>query len=358
MASNRRVTYRSAGGPRVIGLIEEDMPEPAPHEVRVRVEAAGVAFADIIQRNGSYPGQPAFPMTPGYDICGRVDAVGREAGRRLAKGQRVAGVTVFGGYADYVCVEPDYLVPVPEGLDAAEVVALCLNYVTASQMMHRLAAVEPDDAVLIHAAGGGVGTALLELGGLYELTMYGTVSRAKARTVEALGGIPIDYKDRDFVDEIARYTDGQGVMAAFDAIGGRHALRSAQALSPNGRLVVYGSTQGFAGGRRRLMTMLSDYLFASLSVVPLFADAHSILTYNMQRLREARPSWYREDLTLLINHLEAGRLQPVIAGRYPLEDARAAQESFIATRPAGKMVLLCAGAASANNRAPLLKAAE
>ncbi len=344
MVHNRRVVYRSAGGPTVVDLVEEPLPRPGPDEVCVAVEAAGIAFADIVQRNGLYPGQPAFPMTPGYDICGRVHAVGRDAAQTFAKGQRVAGVTVFGGYADFVCTRADHLVPVPEDAPAVEVVALCLNYVTASQMLHRCAAVEPGDRVLIHAAGGGVGTALLELGGLFDLEMFGTVSKTKADIVKRLSGTPIDYRRRDFVREVQRLTDGAGVMAAFDAVGGRHARRSLKTLSENGRLVVYGLTAGFPGGRRNLLTLGFDRAFSSFSLFDVFVSAHAVLGYNIEKLRKARPRWYQEDLGTLMGHLAAGRLRPVIADTFPLEEARTAQEAFVRARKPGKTVLLCAGA--------------
>ncbi|MGF1455903.1 MAG: zinc-binding dehydrogenase [Alphaproteobacteria bacterium] len=343
MARNRRVIYRSAGGSRVVDLIEEPVPQPRADEVCVAVEAAGIAFADIVQRNGLYPGQPAFPMTPGYDVCGRVHAVGREAAQHFAKGQRVAGVTVFGGYADYVCTRADHLIPVPEDAPAVEVVALCLNYITASQMLHRCAAVEPGDRVLIHAAGGGVGTALLELGGLFDLEMFGTVSKAKADIVKRLSGVPIDYRKRDFVREIDRLTGGAGVMAAFDAIGGRHARRSLKTLSENGRLVVYGLTSGFPSGRRDYLRLGLDQMLSSVGLMTVFISAQGVLGYNIEKLRTARPRWYREDLTALMAHLAAGRLRPVIAGTFPLADTRAAQEAFLRAQRPGKTVLLCAG---------------
>ncbi len=347
MVKNRRVVYRSAGGPKVIGLVEDAVPEPRPNEVCVAVEAAGIAFADIVQRSGLYPGQPPFPMTPGYDICGRVHSVGRDAANRFAKGQRVAGVTVFGGYADYVCTAADHLAPVPEDLDPASIVALCLNYVTASQMLHRMAAVEPGDPVLIHAAGGGVGTALLELGGLFDLRMFGTVSKGKADSVKALGGVPIDYKRMDFVKEVRKLTDGAGVMAAFDAIGGSHAVRSRKTLAPNGRLVLYGVTEDFPGGRPSYLRLARDRLFAGASLLDLFASAHAILGYNIEMLRRARPQWYQEDLGTLMGHLAAGRLRPLIAGTFPLTEAAAAQSAFLKAKRPGKTVLLCAGAQAA-----------
>ncbi len=344
MATNRRVIYRSAGGPAVLELIEEAVPEPGPGEVCVKVEAAGLAFADIVQRNGLYPGQPGFPMTPGYDLCGRVEALGREASRRFRKGDRVAGVTVFGAYADYVIVPVEHLVAVPEGPDAAKIVALCLNYVTACQMLHRFAAVEPGDRILVHAAGGGVGTALLELGGLYDLTMYGTVSRRKAEIVERFGANPIDYKRRNFVKEVRRLSDGAGVMAAFDAVGGRHARRTLKTLNQNGRLVLYGSMGGFPKGRRSTLRLGADLLSASTSLFTLFLRAQAVLGYNIDTLRQARPGWYREDLINLVHHLEAGRLDPVIADRFPLDKAAEAQKAFIAAAKPGKLVLEAAGA--------------
>lgn len=156
MSLNRRIIYRKSGGTEVIDLIEEKLPEPEPNEVLVRVEAIGVAFADLVMRNGLYHKQPSFPMTPGYDVCGRVEAVGEKAAEHFSKGQRVAGLTVFGSYADFTCVDHSHLVAVPEDLDAAQVTALCLNYVTAWQMLHRYAAVEKGDTILVHAAGGGV----------------------------------------------------------------------------------------------------------------------------------------------------------------------------------------------------------
>ncbi len=359
MSSNRRVVYRKAGGPRVVDLVDDAIPEPGDYEVRIRVEAAGVAFSDIVQRNGMHTDQPGFPMTPGYDICGRIDAVGRSAGRRFAKGQRVAGVTMVGGYADYVCVEPDFLVPVEEHLDAAEVVTLCLNYVTACQMLHRLAAVEPGDSVLVHAAGGGVGTALLELGSLYELTMYGTVSKAKAGAVEQLGAIPIDYRAVDFVEAVQRQTDGMGVMAAFDAIGRSHARRSLEALAPNGRLVVYGATGDLPKGKKRLFPQRADVLAPNaLPLGEVFGEARSVMAYNIQWLRRARPSWYREDLTALVDHLARGHLQPLIAERFPLEAVREAQATFLRAQKAGKVVLETGYKAAAPAEPVLAQAAE
>ena len=160
---NARMVITGLGGPEVFKWVEEDMPVPAPGHVRVKVIAAGVAFADILMRHGLYPGTPAFPFAPGYDILGEVDALG-EGVTGFAVGQGVAALTMIGGYSRYTIVPAAHLVLVPDNLDPAEAVSLVLNYVTAYQMLHRVAKLNQGQRFLIHSAAGGVGTAALQLG--------------------------------------------------------------------------------------------------------------------------------------------------------------------------------------------------
>src|SRR5262249_53700063 len=151
----------------------------------------------------------------------------------IEPGQIVAALPISGAYAEFVCLPQRELVPVPSGLDAAEAVSLVLNYITAYQMLHRSAKVNPGQRVLIHGAAGGVGSALLQLGCLAGLEMYGTCSSRGASAVSELGGLPIDYQHQDFVTEIHRLTRG-GVDLVFDGIGGTHIWRSRKALRPGG----------------------------------------------------------------------------------------------------------------------------
>jgi NADPH2:quinone reductase len=164
----------------------------------------------------------------------------------LAPGQRVAALPITGAYAQYVCLPPRELVPVPSGLDAAEAVSLVLNYVTAYQMLHRSAKVRPGQLMLIHGAAGGVGSALLQLGRLAGLEMYGTCSSRGAQAVSDLGGIPIDYQHQDFVTEMHRLAS-EGVDVVFEGIDGPHIWRSRQMLRPGGRVVAYGLTTSLRG---------------------------------------------------------------------------------------------------------------
>src|SRR5579864_2848026 len=230
-----RIIVTHYGGPDAIQVIQEECPEPKAGEVRVRVLAAGVSLPDIMAREGIHPETPRVPFTPGWDLVGVVDRLG-DSISGIEPGQIVAALPIRGAYAEFVCLPQRELVPVPPGLDPAEAVGVILNYVTAYQMLHRSAKVKPGQRVLIHGAAGGVGSALLQLGRLAGVEMYGTCSLQGASTVSDLGGIPIDYQHQDFVKEIYRLTS-EGVDFVFDGIGGNHIWRSRRALRPGGRVV-------------------------------------------------------------------------------------------------------------------------
>src|SRR5437870_3321883 len=242
-----RIIVTHYGGPDALRVVEEECPEPKDGEVRVRVLAAGVSLPDLLMREGVHPETPRVPFTPGWDLIGMVDRLGAGVSG-IEPGQIVAALPIHGAYAEFVCLPQRELVPVPSGLDAAEAVSLILNYITAYQMLHRSAKVGSGQRVLIHGAAGGVGTALLQLGRLAGLEMYGTCSSRGASAVSDLGGIPIDYQDQDFVKEIQRLA-GEGVDVVFDSIGGTHIWRSRKALRPGGRVVTYGLTSSLRGGR-------------------------------------------------------------------------------------------------------------
>ena len=240
-----RIILTQYGGP--LHAVEEACPEPKKGEVRVRVLSAGVSLPDLLMCAGVHPETPRLPFTPGWDLVGIVDRLG-DGISGIEPGQIVAALPIHGAYAELVCLPQRELVPVPSGLDAAEAVSLVLNYVTAYQMLHRSARVRRGQRVLIHGAAGGVGSALLQLGRLTGLEMYGTCSSQGASAVSELGGIPIDYRQLDFVQEIHRLTSG-GVDVVFDGIGGPHIWRSRKAVRPGGTVVAYGLTSSLRGGQ-------------------------------------------------------------------------------------------------------------
>src|SRR5512132_4288808 len=203
-----RIVVTHYGGPDALQVREEECPEPKDGEVRVRVLAAGVALPDVMMREGVHPETPPLPFTPAWALVGVVYRLG-DGVSGIEPGQIIAALPISGAYAESVCLPQRELVPVPSGLDAAEAVSLVLNYSTDYQMLHRSAEVRRGQRVLFHGASGGVGTALLQLGRLAELEMYGTCSSRGAPAVSELGGVPIDYQHQDFVGEIHRLT-GEG----------------------------------------------------------------------------------------------------------------------------------------------------
>src|SRR5215471_4107158 len=193
---------------RQLELVEEDLPKPRSGEVRLKMLAAGVSFADVLMRQGIHPEARRPPFTPGWDVVGVVDVLG-EGVEAVPLGATVAAMPIIGGYAEYLCLPVAELVRVPPPLDPAEAVCLILNYVTAYQALHRSAQARPGETALIHSAAGGVGTALLELGRLHGIQTYGTASPGKLKTIESLGGHAIDYKHSDFLKQI-RHSPGGG----------------------------------------------------------------------------------------------------------------------------------------------------
>src|SRR5204863_7133508 len=244
----KRVVVGHYGGPEVLQVVEEDDPRPGPGEVCVRVLAAGVSFSDALMRAGTYLGGPKPPFTPGYELVGVVEKLGPGCSR-LKVGDRVAALTVWGADAERICVPERYAVEVPEDLDPAEVVSLVLPYMTAYQLLHRVARVKSAETVLVHGAAGRVGTAVLELGALAGLRLYGTVSARDRAAVERLGAVAIDYRKEDFLARVRELT-GEGVDVVLDPIGGAVSLRSFRALRPGGRLGVYGRHTTSAPGRK------------------------------------------------------------------------------------------------------------
>jgi NADPH2:quinone reductase len=341
-----RIIVTHYGGPDALRVLEEDCPEPKDGEVRVRVLAAGVSLPDLMAREGIHPETPRVPFTPGWDLVGVVDRLGAGVSG-VREGEMVTAMPIHGAYAGFVCLPQHELVPVPPGLDAGEAVCLVLNYITAYQMMHRSAKVGPGQRALIHGAAGGVGTALLQLGRLAGLEMYGTCSSRAAPTVSELGAVPIDYQHQDFVEEIRRLT-GDGVDVVFDHLGGAHLWHSRKALRAGGRVVGYGAitsirgeglTSGRPGRRQRFRGFANFALYIAGGW--LLPGRKRVVPYSIQTLKRLKPAWFRQDLTALLDLLRQQKVKPLIAQRFPLAEARRAQELLGKGGVTGKIVLVC-----------------
>ncbi|WP_240732868.1 medium chain dehydrogenase/reductase family protein [Halioglobus maricola] len=315
------------------------LPEPREGEVRVKVLAAGTGFTDTIIRQGQYTGvKEKPPFVPGYDWFGVVDEVGAGV-NRLKLGDCVADMPVIGGYTQYLCVPEERLVLAPAGLDPASAVAMILSYTTAYQMLTRIRSLRAGSTCLVHAAGGAVGSALLELGREMGLTMYGTASAAKHELVRRYGATPIDYRSEDFVERIKRETAGEGVDAVFDTIGGRNWSRSYQCVKRGGILIAFGAMQITTGEESVPSVLLGFFkLMAGWKLIP---DGRKTAFYNIQTRREKLPQEFKDDVEALFKMLEAGKLEPAIAGIEPLEQAADVHRRIDAAEIAGKVVLDC-----------------
>ena len=340
-----RIIVTHYGGPDALRVVEEECPEPKDGEVRVRVLAAGVSLPDVMAREGVHPETPPVPFTPGWDLVGVVDRLGNGVSA-IEPGQIVAALPIHGAYAEFVCLPQRELVPVPSGLDAAEAVSLGLNYVTAYQMMHRSVQVRSGQRVLIHGAAGGVGTALLQLGRLAGLEMYGTCSSRGAATVSDLGGIPIDYQHQDFVEAVRRLTS-EGVDVVFDHIGGTHLWHSRKALRPGGTVVGYGLIssirgEGLASGRPGRRQRFRGAAIFGLYIAGgwLLPGRKRVVPYSIQTLKRLKPAMFRQDLITLFDLLQQQKIKPLIARRFPLAEARQAQELLAKGGVTGKIVLV------------------
>lgn len=328
---HHRVVVTRHGGPDVLEVVEETLPRPAAGQVRVEVLAAGVSALDLMVRGRWFPGFPKVPFTPGVDVVGVIAEIGPGV-TGLVPGQRVAALLgSYGGYAESVCLSADRAVPVPADVDPAEAVCVVANYLTAYAMLHRAAKVESGDRILVQGAAGGVGTALLELGRLAGLEMYGTASAPNHELVRSYGAIPIDYRCEDFVARIRSLT-GDGVDAVFDPIGGARQLRrSHRALRSGGTLVWF----GVAGTRRHGLKVIPLSLIMRLLLSLIPDGKKAPMSPDVSKPAE----WYRTTLALLLDYLAAGKIRPIVAGRISLREAARSHELIEHGGHAGKFVL-------------------
>lgn len=333
------------GGPEVLELAEEEtIPNPGTGEVRIKVLAAGTGFTDTFIRRGRYPDfKGPLPFTPGYDFVGIVEKAGSDVAAPR-EGQIVADLCVVGGYAQYATRPARFLVPVPDGVDAAEAVCIPLAYLTAFQMLTRYRRLSAGQTILVIGASGTVGTALLDLSRHFGLKAIGTCSAANLTTVEKFGAAAIDYRADDFVASVRKLTAGRtggaGVDAAFDAIGGSHFERSFACLAPGGILIGYGA-QTMAVGRESIIAaglgLARLKLWGALSF--LFNGRRAVW-YSITDRRVSHPEEFRADMAALFELLREGAIHPVVVDREPLAAARNVHERIDAGGLGGKIVLL------------------
>lgn len=322
----RAVEVPEHGDSSVLTVTDRPAPEPGPEEVAIDVEAAGVNFADLERRRGTYPDGPSPPFVPGLEVAGRVTDA--PPGSDFAVGDRVAALTSGGGYAAKATAPLERTFPIPDALSWAAATALPVQGVTAHNVLHEWGDLAAGERVLIHAGAGGVGSMAVQLADAVGATVFATASTAaKRERVRELGAdLAIDYADpdTDVAERVLEHTDGEGVDLVVDGVGGDAFAASLEALAPVGRIVSFGMASG------SVPTVATPRLF--------FAN-QSVVGYHLEHALEHVPDRVLEAVPSLLEHLETGRLSVVVDRTVPLADVRAAHDALDDRETTGKVVL-------------------
>ncbi|WP_329265967.1 medium chain dehydrogenase/reductase family protein [Streptomyces pseudovenezuelae] len=316
------------------------VPAAGAGQVVIRMEATGVSFAEQQMRRGRYYDQPPFPFVPGYDLVGTVQATGEGVDPHLA-GTRVAALVKVGGWASHVRVDAADVVPVPDGIGAAEAETLVVNGITAWQMLHRKARVRAGQTVVVHGANGGVGSVLVQLARAAGAQVIGTASPRHHDALRERGVVPVDYRADDLAARIRALAPREGVHAVFDHVGGRGIVDSWRLLAPGGTLVSYGSaaTRDAEGSKQWPVLKLLGRVWL-WNALPNRRRACFFNVWAGRALARNRfRSRLRADLTQVFAALQRGEVTAQIAAQLPLARAAEALRLAESGTVAGKVVL-------------------
>ena len=325
----RAVMLTKKGGPEVLKIVEIPVEALGQGQLRIRVLAAGVGATDLIMLGGNYPFAPKIPFVPGYEVVGVVDAIGAGvAGFDID--QRVAALTVYGAFAELLVREAEHFLPVPVDVSDRDAAAVILNFVTAWQMIHRIAKVQPGKTALVTGAAGGVGTATLQLLRLIGVKTYGSASATKHGTLRSLGATPINYREGT-VDQLIRTLEPEGVDYVFDAVGGGNIGPCIGALRKGGTLVGF----GFMGAPGILSKIA---MFGNLFLGARLRGRRGNF-YGITALYRKDPKPFREDLPKIFALLAEKKIDPLVSHTFALLEARQAVELLATGSVEGKIVL-------------------
>ena len=328
------------GGPEVLEVREAPTPDPAAGEVRVAVELSGLNFAELSARQGLYPDAPKPPCIVGYEGSGVVEAVGPEV-TTLAEGDRVMFMSRFGGHASHVVVPHEQALRMPESMSFEDAAAMPVNYLTAHHMLFEIARIRPGAHVLVHMAAGGVGTAALQLcRTVDDITTYGTASARKHDYVRSHGCThPIDYRTKDYAEELQRLTEGRGVDVVLDALGGGDWKKGYALLRPVGILIAFGMANSNTGGKRSIFNLVKQLVrIPRWSPLKLMDDNRTVSGCNMGHLWDER-ALLRRQLDALLRMYEQETIRPHIHAIHGFDEAAEAFGDIEHGRNQGKVLL-------------------
>ncbi|MFO0737284.1 MAG: medium chain dehydrogenase/reductase family protein [Labilithrix sp.] len=335
----RQVWITKTGAPDVLAVKEAPDPVASKGEVRIRVKAAGINFADLMARVGLYPDAPKLPAVVGYEVSGTIDQVG-DGVTSVAVGARVLAMCKFGGYSDVVVVPATQAVAMPDSMSFEEGAAFPVVYVTAYNMMLFNGNLRRGSSVLIHSAAGGVGLAAIQIAKTRDCVILGVASKGKHDFIRAQGcQHPIDSND-DYARAARAIVGDKGVDLILDAVGGKSWTEGYELLAPCGRLVAFGLSAAASGNTRSIMNALMQVLSVKRwSPMKLMDDNKTIGGTNMGHLF-SRPDLIEPQLTALMEMYEKGELKPHVDKSFSFKDAAAAHQYLHDRKAKGKVLLV------------------
>jgi len=333
----KQVVIPRRGPPEVLEVREAPDPVAQPGTVRVRVRAAGINFSDLLARQGLYPDAPKLPCTVGYEVAGVVDVVG--AGVTTPRvGDRVIASTRFGGQSELVVVSPSSVFPLPEPWSFEQGAAFPVVYLTAHHMLVRVAAVQRGESVLVHAAAGGVGLAVAELGRILGLRVIGLASPAKHAALREYGVEPLDSRDPRWFEHARRLLP-RGIDVVLDAVGGNSWRKGYELLAPAGRLVCYGASALAQGSTRNLVSILWHLIrFPRFGPLALMNDNRAVAGVNLGHLW-SEAALLAPQIETLLRYAGEGKITPRVDRTFSFAEAAEAHRYIHERRNIGKVLL-------------------
>lgn len=320
-------------------LREIEKPKPIGTQVLIKVEAFGLNFADVMARQGLYEDAPPIPCVLGYDVVGTIEEIGEKV-TNVKIGQRVLALTRFGGYAEFAVTDSIAVAPISFDMPIGEAVALATQYCTAYYCSEEMTTLNPGDHVLIHAAAGGVGTALVQMAKNKGCIIYGTASASKHQQLKEQGvDFPIDYQTKDFAVSIREIVKERGVDVIFDSIGGSSIRKGYKLLNYGGRIVCLGASELIAAKGNIFKLLKLVFGFGLFSPISMLKYSKSVISVNMLHIADHKPDLYQKLLKGVIELYDKKLIKPIVGGEFTTDQIAQAHELLEKRKSVGKIVV-------------------
>ena len=335
----KSVILTKYGAPEVLKVKEFKDPEPLNNQVRIKVHYAGINFAEIMARMKLYPGGPKPGSVLGGEVSGVIDKIGKDV-KGLSIGDKVMGLTLSGSYSSQTCIDADSIISLPDNFKLDEAAAFPVTYITAYMMMFDLGNLQDRDTFLIHGAGGGVGTAAIQLAKTKNIKIIGAASSWKHDKLIKMGVDKcIDYNTDNIKKKIMDFTNGKGVDLVIDPIGAKNWKLSYQVLAKMGKLIIYGDQNLVKGDKLKPIVAIKEmYSMPKYRPMDLMANNKAVMGYHLGRFKGYE--WkVKRSIRNLLKLVNENNLHPVIDSKFSFEDAPKAHRHIQDRKNFGKVLL-------------------